>query len=202
MILLSLLYISRVKGVCWSLTDEINSGYLVRVLSARFFYFNETMTLLLTNYSGKSVYENSLSLPSLKHHSVFIYQTTAEFYQNYLWQQWLLYGTLSVKHFSTFVSWQSTEKKTFPFTFFYLSILYFSKSIINSWIFFKKTIVLGNSLVVQLLRLWTSTTGGIDSISTCGTRILHAKKIFVVIKCKVLKFSILCWLFLSYLQHF
>lgn len=124
MILLSLLYISRVKGVCWSLTDEINSGYLVRVLSARFFYFNETMTLLLTNYSGKSVYENSLSLPSLKHHSVFIYQTTAEFYQNYLWQQWLLYGTLSVKHFSTFVSWHSTEKKRPFHSHFSISLSY------------------------------------------------------------------------------
>lgn len=94
------------------------------------------------------------------------------------------------------------KKKTFPFTFFYLSILYFSKSIINSWICFLKTIVLGNSLVVQLLRLWTSTTVGIGSIPSWGTRILHAKKIFVVIKCKVLKFSILCGLSLSYLQHF
>ena len=84
-----------------------------------------------------------------------------------------------------------------------LPILYFSKSIINSWIK-KKIIELGNSLVVQLLRLWTSTIGGMGSIPSWGTRILHAKKKkkFVVIKCKVLKFSIICWLFLSYLQHF
>lgn len=67
----------RDKGVTWSITSNVNSDHLVRVVPARFFHFKfkDTIPPSWTNSSGKifSVHENALPLSAKKTHSPYIH---------------------------------------------------------------------------------------------------------------------------------